>query len=231
MGLLPAAEVPMRFLRLEQALSLPDSYNAVNDTAVVESSGLSEILFSDIVALHSPRIPLPESERSWRGALVLVKDEPAPYATMELVAGWSPILGKQLDGGERSASFAARTGYRAGLTMGLGAPGAVDPATPMSMGPTCEPLAQDCGEPLGCYPQLRDGVRLRALARLRRRLRLHRHGRWNAHLRPLLRSRRPRAPEGLRAGCVPQAMPASKLLVCASRQRHDPPSPARCLLG
>ena len=152
MGLLPAAEVPAFFQVFTEGQILTDTYDPGANTIVVEASGIATVPFADIVARHGSVTPLPETERHFRAAFIVVSAEPAPDQVMADVARWAGVLGNRV-AVAGWPSFEIDTGGRATLDTQLGRRrDRSEPAPPARERFACDVLAQDCGRPeLACY--------------------------------------------------------------------------------
>jgi hypothetical protein len=112
MGLLPKEEVPETFMVLEGAEEVPDSFDPDTETIVVEADGLGEIAFADVLARHGEMALLPEDERAFSAAFVVVSSEPAPDQIMNDVAEWAAGFGNR-GTSPVVPSFETETGGRA----------------------------------------------------------------------------------------------------------------------
>lgn len=152
MGLLPAAQVPQRFVLLKDAAFS----EAVADTATrrvtLEASGTSDILFSDILKVHG-EVPLtPETERHFSSAFIVVSAAPASDSVMAAVAGWQEVFGNYAPADPILHSFESRTGGRATLATRLGRRRTTADPRPMPPPPMmCSVTEQDCPSGLACY--------------------------------------------------------------------------------
>jgi hypothetical protein len=157
MGLAPASEVPATFQLLEEASFDFDSFDMDNDRAVVEASGISEIAFADIVALHGERASTPEEERHFRAAFVLLTAAPASEERLDALATWSGIFGALMPEQSGWRSFESTALGRATLDASLGERrkvGEVNPDPDPDPGAPCDVYAQDCGTGLACFDLL-----------------------------------------------------------------------------
>ena len=109
MGLAPAAEVtpPLQVLiRPMFVEELPSGRLSF------EADGMREVPLSEIIAIHGEKTPLPEDERIFRGAFVLVTETPATEAQLARVRTWSRVFaGEENSGG--LLSFTDATSGRA----------------------------------------------------------------------------------------------------------------------
>ncbi len=158
MGLLPAAEVPERFTVLENALLDKDSIDNEANTVVVDADGTSEIAFQDIVARHGQRALVPESERHFTGAFVVVSAEPASEEVLQAATVMSEVLGAEREVEQGWLSFSDMTGGRATLDTNLGPTGGVVGLDEPAQWDLCQPVTQDCGEGYGCYGYAQTGA-------------------------------------------------------------------------
>jgi hypothetical protein len=152
MGLLPAAEVPASFLRIEGADFSAMSYDATTKKLTLEGTGTSQILFADILKFHG-EVPLkPANQRAYTSAFVVLSASPASDEVMNKVASWQEVFGNYVAGTGLNRSFAERTGNRATLTSRLGRRRTPGDPLPTPPAPTaCSVTLQDCGAGLGCY--------------------------------------------------------------------------------
>jgi hypothetical protein len=152
MGLLPASDVPESFQSFTEGQLFEDSFDEAANTVVVEASGIRTLPFSDIVARHGNVPALPEVERHFRAAFVVVSAEPASDAVMADVANWAAVLGNRRTMPDWY-SFEADTAGLATLDTLLGRRrDKADPAPPPRQRFECDVLTQDCGRPeLGCH--------------------------------------------------------------------------------
>lgn len=147
MGLAPLSMVPDPILILQDALTVPDSADDATGTVVVEAAGISELALADIVARHGEVVPLPEAERTFKIAFVLLSDAPATDVAMETVASWAAVL----DGREPIpglTSFEVRTSGLAKADTRLGPRRTIDEDVPEPRPALrCDVLQQDCPNP------------------------------------------------------------------------------------
>lgn len=152
MGLGPIDAVPESFMMLDGAALVPDSYDAATNTIVVEADGFHRLPFADIVARHGEVTRLPEAERAYRAAFVVLSAEPASDETLTGVARWAAVFGDREEHAQLS-SWGELTGGLSSMDTRLGPrrpQGA--PVPDEAPGLTCEALAQDCPrEELACY--------------------------------------------------------------------------------
>ncbi len=150
MGLIPPAEVPESFVRLEGA-SFADA-TVDGNTVSIEADGTSTIEMSDILGLHG-EVPLePESDRHFKAAFVVVSAEPVPDDMLAKVSEWQEVFGNYVESDTIFQSFETRTGGRATLDTRLGR--RRTPADPIPEPPEpelCSVTEQNCDEGLACY--------------------------------------------------------------------------------
>lgn len=150
MGLLPLDEVPPSYTILTSAL--PDPVSVTATEQVVEAGPIATVTMDQVVARHGEREQLPEGEREFSMALVVVTAEPATEEFLAQVDSWAGVFG----GTTESAtwpSFAQLTGERATMNTCLGARRELDSPEeePIVDESDCNALTQDCAEGLGCY--------------------------------------------------------------------------------
>jgi hypothetical protein len=152
MGLLPAAEAPETFQVLSEAKIDDTTYDQAAGTFEIEASGITNLPFADIRARHGDRVLLPEAERHFKAAFVVISSQPAPDDVMADVARWAAIFGNRLDYANWS-SFELDTGGLATLDTQLGPRRTTEnPAPPPREPVTCDVISQDCPRPeLACY--------------------------------------------------------------------------------
>lgn len=151
MGLLPLSEVPPSIPVLTEAEALYDTYDETTGTFIVEASGLDTVAVSDIAAQHGMVRELPEAERAFRAAFVVISAEPASDAVLAEVADWAKIHGNRLEDAD-ILSFEALTGGRATLDTELGARRSVeDPAPEVRVPFGCDVYEQDCDDDKACF--------------------------------------------------------------------------------
>jgi hypothetical protein len=118
----------------------------------LETAGITDILFSDILRVHGEVTPLPEAERHFTAAFVVVSAQPASDDVLAAVSEWQEILGNHAASTGLLQSFEARTGGRATLATRLGRRRTASDPKPMPPAPTmCSVTAQDCPDGLACY--------------------------------------------------------------------------------
>jgi hypothetical protein len=143
--------VPPDITVLSDAERIDDTYDPDSGTVTVEASGLHTVTVSDIVARHGEVSLLPESERNFRAAFVVLSREPVPDALLSEVGHWSAAFGNRVDDDELRP-FEALTGNLATLDTTLGPRrSAADPAPTVRPEFACDLIEQDCGEGIGCY--------------------------------------------------------------------------------
>jgi hypothetical protein len=144
--------VPDTFDVLVEAEQVADSFDSGSGTVVVEADGLDEIAFADVQARHGQAELLPQAERAFSAAFIVVSSEPASDEVMGDVAEWAAAFGNRGSSPVVTA-FETLTGDRATLDTMLG-----PRRTEASVVPEprelfeCDVLAQDCPRPeLACY--------------------------------------------------------------------------------
>lgn len=152
MGLLPAGGVPKSFQLLTEAEIDQTTYDDAEKTLQVEASGIHTLPFSDIVARHGERPLLPEAERHFKAAFVIVSAKPAPDSVLSDVARWAAVFGNRMQYANWE-SFDADTGGLATMDTRLGPRrGAANPPPAPREPLSCDPLKQNCPRPeLSCY--------------------------------------------------------------------------------
>ena len=151
MGLGAASDVPESFMMLDDAAIDESRHDEAAGTVVVEASSLTTLPFADIVARHGSVERLPEPERHFKAAFVVVSANPAPEWVMQDVAEWAAVFGNRSKQPPWK-SFEEDTGGLATLDTVLGPRrDPADPPPPERERFECDPLAQDCGDGLGCY--------------------------------------------------------------------------------
>lgn len=152
MGLLPAAEVPATFLRIDGVDFSASSYDAATSKSTIEGTGTTSIQFADILKFHG-EVPLKAAnQRAFTSAFVVVSSSPASDAAMTNISKWQEVFGSYVVGTGLNRSFAERTGNRAAITSRLGQ--RRTPTDPIPDPPAlaaCSVTLQDCGDGLGCY--------------------------------------------------------------------------------
>jgi len=149
MGLVAPEKVPASFRLLTEA-TFGEAPNL--DRAVIEASGIKEIKFADIQQRHGTARLLPEAERHFSAAFVVISKTPALDSVLADVATFASVFGNRShDNGWQS--FEEATGGLATMTTTLGARRKQsDPVPAARTAQTCNPLAQDCGRPeLACH--------------------------------------------------------------------------------
>jgi len=152
MGLLPAAEVPASYIRIDGADFSTITYDSATKMDYLEGSGTSQILFADVLKLHG-EVPLKTaSQRAFTSAFIVISASPASDALMANVAKWQEVFGNYIAGTGLNRSFAERTGNRATLSTRLGRRRTPTDPLPNPPAPVqCSVTSQDCGTGLGCY--------------------------------------------------------------------------------
>jgi hypothetical protein len=151
MGVIPADEVPMDIPVLQDAEDVPNSFESVTGTEVIEAAGVNTVTMADIIARHGVVSRLPEMERHFTSAFVVVSAEPASDEVMAEVALRAAAFG---DRGQHpiTKSFAFDTGGRATMDTVLGPRrGVSDEVPPPRPAFTCDVITQDCDDDLACY--------------------------------------------------------------------------------
>jgi hypothetical protein len=141
--------VPASFRLLTQA-TFGEAPNL--ERAVIEASGIKEISFADIQKRHGVARLLPEAERHFSAAFVVISKTPAPESVLADVVMFASVFGNRShDNGWQS--FEEATGGLATMTTTLGARRKQnDPVPAPRPAQTCDPLAQDCGRAeLACH--------------------------------------------------------------------------------
>jgi hypothetical protein len=149
MGLLPPEKVPSTFHLLTEAAF---AEAPTSETVVVEASGIKDIAFADIQQRHGVARLLPETERHFTSAFVVVSATPAADSVMKDVATFAAVFGNQSDENGWQ-SFEEATGGLATMSTALGPRRKVGDPPPAARAPkTCSVLAQDCERPeLACH--------------------------------------------------------------------------------
>lgn len=152
MGLMPGSSVPKAFSLLTEAEIDQSTYDDVAKTLQVEASGIQTLPFSEIVARHGQRVLLPEVQRHFKAAFVVVSAQPASDDVMKDVARWSAVFGNRVQYANWD-SFESDTGKLATMDTRLGPRRAVTNPPPAPREPLkCDVLAQNCPRPeLSCY--------------------------------------------------------------------------------
>lgn len=150
-GLASVEDVPEELPLLLDAQEVPNSFDAQTGTEVVEAAGLSVVTMSDITALHGVATELPEDERRFSSAFVVVSASPASDEVMAEVAQRAAAFGGR-GTHPLTKSFASDTGDRATMETKLGPRRAVSDTAPEPRPPfQCDALANDCDGGLACY--------------------------------------------------------------------------------
>jgi hypothetical protein len=151
MGLAPLAEVPSEIPVLQDAEDVPNSFDSMTGTEVVEAAGVKTITMADVTARHGVVSQLPETQRHFTSAFVVVSAAPASDEVMAEVALRAAAFG---DRGQHplTKSYAYDTGGRATMDTVLGPRRAVSDAIPPPRAAfTCDVITQDCDDDLACY--------------------------------------------------------------------------------
>lgn len=117
----------------------------------MDASGVSEIAFADIVALHGERSLTPETERDFTAAFVVVSATPAPQSLLEAVKTWAEVLAGERRGEFEWLSFGDATTGLATLDTQLGPQGAVADFDQPAEEDHCDSVGQDCATGYACY--------------------------------------------------------------------------------
>ena len=151
MGLIPLSEVPSPILVLEEASDVSGSYDETTNTVAVEAKGVRSVRTAELVEKHGLVRELPETERAFTAAFVVVSATPASDAVLDHVGDWAAIFGNRAASSEL-LSFEALTGGRATLDTELGPRrDAGDPPLRVRIPKSCDLVAQDCGADKACY--------------------------------------------------------------------------------
>jgi len=130
---------------------LEDSFDQATITMKIEAAGVKTLKLDDIVARHGEAKLLPEGQRGFTAAFVVVSATPADDALLAEVGQWAADWGGR-GTGVNALSFAALTGNRGTMDTRLGPrQKANDPAPTVRMPTNCDLDAQDCGSGLACY--------------------------------------------------------------------------------
>lgn len=152
MGLVPLSEVPPSMPVLLAAQAIDDSYDQDTDTILVEADGVDTVSMDDLVQRHGEVALLPDTERDFSAAFVVLSDRPAAEDVLREIAEWAAIFGGRQEDLELR-SFEELTQGLATLDTELG-PRRPRSDAPLEVRPavTCDLLVQDC-EPsgVGCY--------------------------------------------------------------------------------
>lgn len=150
MGLIPSSEVPSPILVLEEAAQVSGSFDSATGTVAVEALGVKSVEMSAIIARHGEVRELPEDERAWTAAFVVVSATPASDAALDHVGDWAAIFGNRLAGDDHS--FETLSGGRATLDTTLGPRRSVnDPPPEVRTPKRCDLYLQDCDGEKACY--------------------------------------------------------------------------------
>jgi hypothetical protein len=142
MGLVPPEQVPATFHLLTEA-AITD-FPSLEENVVVEASGIKDIAFADIQKRHGVARLLPEAERHFTAAFVVISKTPAADSVLAEVATYAAVFGNRSDEGGWQSFEEATTGL-ATMTTTLGPRRKVGDAPPAPRAPkTCDVLAQDC---------------------------------------------------------------------------------------
>jgi len=152
MGVATAEEIPQSYTLLTDAAPDPVEWDGATGRMTVDASGMSEITVADIIAVEGPRRPLPEEDRDFKGALVVLSSTPVGDEFMALANSWAASFGGVNETPDWP-SFETLTGGRARMNMRIGDARAEDEpiVLPEPPEPMCDVYAQDCGEGFACY--------------------------------------------------------------------------------
>jgi len=109
------------------------------------------VKIDDIVARHGEVTLLPEGQRGFTAAFVVVSATPADDAVLTEIGHWATVWGgRETD--VNVASFADLTGNHGTMDTRLGPRRKASDPTPTVRIPSgCDLEAQDCGSGMGCY--------------------------------------------------------------------------------
>jgi len=150
MGFIPRAEVGDIPVLIDGDL-LEDSLDPATVTMKIEAAGVKTVKLDDIVARHGEVKLLPEGQRGFTAAFVVVSAKPADDAVLAEIGHWAAVWGgRETD--VNVASFAGLTGNHGTMDTRLGSRRAASDAPPTVRVPAgCDLEAQDCGSGLACY--------------------------------------------------------------------------------
>ncbi len=151
MSLASANEVPAEIPVLSDAEDVPSSFDPKTNTEVIEAAGVKIVTMAEIKARHGIASELPENERHFTSAFVVISAAPASEDVLAEVALRAAAFG---DRGKHplTQSFAADTGARATMDTVLGPRRTTsNPPPPPRPAFKCDVLGQDCGDGLACY--------------------------------------------------------------------------------
>jgi hypothetical protein len=150
MGVLPSSEVPSPISVLDDAII--DSFDEVTGTQVVDAAGMHSLELSEIIARHGEVPELPQEQRAFRAAFVVVSAAPTPDSVMLEIAHWAAVFGnREPDADLRPLEDLS--GGRVTIDTRLG-PQRSASQPPLQVRPPldCDVLAQDCQpSTAGCY--------------------------------------------------------------------------------
>jgi hypothetical protein len=151
MGLLPRSEVPNEIPVLVDGDLLEDSFDATTGTMKIEAAGVKSVKVDDIVARHGEVPLLPENERHFSAAFVVVSATPADDSVLDEVGHIAAVFGSR-ETDVNLPNFAALTGNHGTLETTLGPRrNAADPPPAVRVPQGCDLDAQDCGGGKVCY--------------------------------------------------------------------------------
>jgi hypothetical protein len=151
MGLVPRADVPNDVPVLIDGDLLEDSFDPATITMKIEAASVETVQVDDIVARHGEVKLLPEGQRGFTAAFVIVSATPVDDALLTEIGHWGAVWGgRETD--PNVASFAGLTGNHGTMDTRLGPRrSASDPPPTLRTPMGCDIDAQDCGNGMGCY--------------------------------------------------------------------------------
>ena len=150
MGLIPRPEVPSPIAVLEEATEISGSFDPNTGTVAIEAAGVKSVDVTAIVTRHGLVRELPQDDRAFAAAFVVVSAMPATDAALDHIGDWAAIFGNRQAG--EYLSFDALTAGRATLDTRLGPRRSVDDPPPAIRTPkNCDVNLQDCGAEKACY--------------------------------------------------------------------------------
>jgi hypothetical protein len=157
MGLLPLSEVPSPISVLEDATTLDELYDRETSTEVVEAAGIRAVTTQEITDALGVVTELPQGDRAFTAAFVVLSATPASDAVLDLVGTYVAGLSGAVDD-PHWPSFEKLTGGRATVDTTLGPRLPIGTAPPALRVPKhCDVYAQDCGSARACYYFSPDG--------------------------------------------------------------------------
>jgi hypothetical protein len=147
MGLAPRSEVSEPIVVLDEAVEV----GTYDGDILLEVSGMHEVSIADIIAVHGEKPLLPDDQREFRAAFILVSAKPANDTDMNWLAENARTFANEKP--ELLYTFENLTGGRATITTHLRSRRRVSSVLPEPRAPfKCDPLGQDCENPLAaCY--------------------------------------------------------------------------------